>query len=208
MRRSPHGGRWRRHPEAEVSMPEALLWAMTILLAVAAGWAWNSWRHRVASRRPGSGTTARTGGRRPAPPRPRGTSEPAAKPGARGSDRPATRPGSRGTDRGAGAPAPGEIWWAEVPYADGTGSKVRPCLVLRVDSRSADVLKITSQDKSDRDDHVPIPTRAWDPDAEHDSYLSLTEPTRISPDAFADRAGNCDANLWRRVRSLHHLPTR
>ncbi|MEU1396994.1 hypothetical protein ABZ403_13165, partial [Micromonospora zamorensis] len=40
--------------EAEVRMPEALLWAVAILLAVAAGWAWNSWRHRVANRRPGT----------------------------------------------------------------------------------------------------------------------------------------------------------
>ncbi|SCE76927.1 PemK-like, MazF-like toxin of type II toxin-antitoxin system [Micromonospora coriariae] len=179
-------------------MPEALLWAVAILLAVAAGWAWNGWRHRVADRRSGSrpGRGPATGGRRPAPPRPRSA------------DRPATRPRSRGADRRAGTPAPGEIWWADVPYADGSGSKVRPCLVLRADSRGADVLKITSQDKSDRDDHVRIPTRDWDPGAEHDSYLSLTEPSRITSAAFADRAGTCDADLWRSVRSLHHLPTR
>ncbi|RLP92581.1 type II toxin-antitoxin system PemK/MazF family toxin, partial [Micromonospora sp. CV4] len=40
-------------------MPEALLWAAAILLAVAAGWTWNGWRHRVANRRSGNrpGTT-------------------------------------------------------------------------------------------------------------------------------------------------------
>ncbi|MET8120648.1 type II toxin-antitoxin system PemK/MazF family toxin [Micromonospora sp. NPDC005189] len=180
-------------------MPEALLWAGAILLAVTAGWAWNSWRHRVATRRSGTrsdrGATTRTGGRRPAPPRPRGA------------DRPSAKPRPRDTDRVAGTPAPGEIWWADVPYADGSGSKVRPCLVLRADSRGADVLKITSQDKSDRDDHVRIPTRDWDPDAEHDSYLSLTEPIHIRSAAFADRAGRCDATLWQKVRSLRHLPT-
>ncbi|SCF31178.1 type II toxin-antitoxin system PemK/MazF family toxin [Micromonospora chokoriensis] len=183
-------------------MPEALLWAVAILLAVAAGWAWNSWRHRVSTRPPGTrpdrtapDRTApdRAGGRRPAPPRPRNT------------DRPA-KPRPRDSDR-HDAPAPGEIWWADVPYADGTGSKVRPCLVLRADSRGADVLKITSQDKSDRDDHVRIPTRDWDPGAEHDSYLSLTEPVRLSSAAFADHAGRCDADLWKKVRSLRHLPT-
>ncbi|MEU7585273.1 type II toxin-antitoxin system PemK/MazF family toxin [Micromonospora sp. NPDC049230] len=179
-------------------MREALLWAVAILLAVGAGWAWNSWRHRVSTRpsgpRPDRRATGGTGGRRPTPPRPRGT------------DRPGAKPRSRDTDR-RDAPAPGEIWWADVPYADGSGSKVRPCLVLRADSRGADVLKITSQDKSDRDDHVRIPTRDWDPGAEHDSYLSLTEPIRLSSAAFADRAGRCDADLWRRVRSLRHLPT-
>ncbi|MGC4855867.1 type II toxin-antitoxin system PemK/MazF family toxin [Micromonospora sp. DT4] len=195
-------------------MNEALLWAVAILLAVAAGWAWNSWRHRAATRRstdrrwtggrsndgrsndrPGRGATTGVGGRRPAAPRPRGT------------DRPAGTTRSRETDRAADTPAAGEIWWADVPYVDGSGSKVRPCLVLRVDSRGADVLKITSQDKSDRDDHVRIPTREWDADAEHDSYLSLTEPIRISSADFADRAGRCDADLWRKVRSLRHLPT-
>ncbi|MFG1883477.1 type II toxin-antitoxin system PemK/MazF family toxin [Micromonospora sp. NPDC049102] len=185
-------------------MNEALLWAVAILLAVAAGWAWNSWRHRAATRRstdrrstdrPGRGAATGGGGRRPAPPRPRGT------------DRPAGTTRSRQTDRAADAPAAGEIWWADVPYVDGSGSKVRPCLVLRVDSRGADVLKITSQDKSDRDDHVRIPTREWDADAEHDSYLSLTEPVWVSLADFADRAGRCDADLWRKVRSLRHLPT-
>ncbi|HEY1176855.1 MAG TPA: hypothetical protein VGF17_11915, partial [Phytomonospora sp.] len=34
------------------------------------------------------------------------------------------------TSPSAGGPAPGEIWWADVPFEDGTGSKVRPCLVL------------------------------------------------------------------------------
>ncbi|WP_330464059.1 type II toxin-antitoxin system PemK/MazF family toxin [Micromonospora zamorensis] len=182
--------------EAEVRMPEALLWAVAILLAVAAGWAWNSWRHRVANRRPGTrpGRGGRPG-RRSTAPRPRGA------------DRPATKTRSRDTGRPAGAPAPGDIWWADVPYADGTGSKVRPCLVLRADSRGADVLKITSQDKSDRDDHVRIPTRDWDPGAEHDSYLSLTEPIRLNSAAFEDHAGRCDADLWKKVRSLRHLPT-
>jgi mRNA-degrading endonuclease toxin of MazEF toxin-antitoxin module len=181
-------------------MPEALLWAAAILLAVTAGWAWNSWRHRAAGRRtvtrPDRGGRSRPPGRRGAPPRPRA------------GERPAGKPRTRGADRATDSPAPGEIWWADVPYADGTGSKVRPCLVLRTDSRGADVLKITSQDKSDRDDHVRIPTRDWDPGADHDSYLSLTEPVRIGAAAFADRAGTCDADLWHRVRSLHHLPTR
>ncbi|WP_433285856.1 hypothetical protein [Micromonospora sp. CA-244673] len=92
-----------------------------------------------------------------------------------------------------------------MPYADGTGSKVRPCLVLRVDGRDADVLKITSQDKSDRDDHLPIPTRSWDPDADHDSYLDISEPIPVPLAAFEDRAGACDPDLWRGIRRLPHL---
>jgi hypothetical protein len=92
-----------------------------------------------------------------------------------------------------------------VPYEDGTGSKVRPCLVLRTGRYGADVLKITSQDKSNRTDHVRIPTRAWDPGADHDSYLDLTDPIRVVPAAFADRAGTCESRLWREVQTLHAL---
>lgn len=94
-----------------------------------------------------------------------------------------------------------------MPYADGTGSKVRPCLVLRVDGRDAEVLKITSQDKSDRDDHLPIPTRGWDPDADHDSFLDISEPIPLPVTAFEDRAGACDPDVWRGVRRLPHLTT-
>jgi hypothetical protein len=92
-----------------------------------------------------------------------------------------------------------------VPYEDGTGSKVRPCLVLRTRRYGAEVLKITSQDKSNRTDHVRIPTRAWDPGADHDSYLDLTDPIQVAAAAFEDRAGTCEPRLWREVRILHDL---
>ena len=79
--------------------------------------------------------------------------------------------------------------------------------MLRADSRGADVLKITSQDKSDRDDHVRIPTRDWDPGAEHDSYLSLTEPIRLNSAAFETTPGAATPTCGEEVRSLRHLPT-
>ncbi|NES28622.1 type II toxin-antitoxin system PemK/MazF family toxin [Micromonospora terminaliae] len=164
-------------------MRDGLLWAAVIVACVAAGWLWGEWRRRAADRSAEAGRSAgRQDGRTGAPPRPRDA---------------ARAPAS--------APRPGEIWWADVPYADGTGSKVRPCLVLRVDGRDADVLKITSQDKSNRDDHLPIPTRSWDPDADHDSYLDISEPIPVPLAAFEDRAGACDPDLWRGIRRLPHL---
>ncbi|MFI6262383.1 type II toxin-antitoxin system PemK/MazF family toxin [Micromonospora sp. NPDC051006] len=169
-------------------MPEWLLWAAAIVLAVAAGWAWQDRRQRTARR-----DATRN--------RPAGRSAPTRGPGRAGAP-----PRPRAADRApAGAPRPGEIWWADVPYANGSGAKVRPCLVLRADARGADVFKITSQDKSDRDDHVPIPTRDWNPDADHDSYLDLSDPIRVALPAFEDRAGDCDPALWRRLRALPHL---
>jgi mRNA-degrading endonuclease toxin of MazEF toxin-antitoxin module len=103
------------------------------------------------------------------------------------------RPGPAGQPRG------GDIWWADVPYTDGTGSKVRPCLVLLRHRRGIVVLKITSQDKSHRRDHVLIPTKSWDPWARHDSYLNLGEPIIVRRDAFERRAGACDPAVLKRI---------
>ncbi|MCA2217288.1 type II toxin-antitoxin system PemK/MazF family toxin [Jidongwangia harbinensis] len=96
-------------------------------------------------------------------------------------------------------PRGGDIWWARVPYADGTGAKLRPCLVLRRRRQGVLVLKITSQDKSHRRDHILIPTRSWDPRARRDSYLNLGEPVLVRHDAFQRRAGRADRATLRRV---------
>jgi PemK-like, MazF-like toxin of type II toxin-antitoxin system len=102
-------------------------------------------------------------------------------------------------------PRPGEIWWADVPYEDGPGHKVRPCVVLRTYRGGAEVLKITSQDQSQRQDHVEIPTRTWDPDADHNSFLDLTGPLRVPFTSFDDRTGSLDAHIWQRVCELHEV---
>ncbi|MEU4482286.1 type II toxin-antitoxin system PemK/MazF family toxin [Micromonospora sp. NPDC023966] len=208
-------------------MRNGLLWAAVIVVCVAAGWLWGEWRRRAANRsaeagrragrrsgagdRSGRGSRSETDVRSGARPG-RGGTRPAGRPdGGRPDGEPVrgrTGAAPRPRDAGRGpatAPRPGEIWWADVPYADGTGSKVRPCLVLRVDGRDADVLKITSQDKSDRDDHLPIPTRSWDPDADHDSFLDVSEPIPVPLTAFEDRAGTCAPDLWRGIRRLPHL---
>jgi hypothetical protein len=98
---------------------------------------------------------------------------------------------------------PGEIWWADVPFEDGTGSKVRPCLILRYRWRGYEVLKITSQDQSRRQDHIQIATRHWDRNAERNSYLDLTGPIRVRESRVDNRAGALDAPTWAKVRKLH-----
>jgi hypothetical protein len=105
-------------------------------------------------------------------------------------------------------PQAGEIWWADIRYDDGIGSKVRPCLVLRAGRRHIEVLKITSQDKRHRRDHVRLPTRQWDPRAARDSSLDVTNPVRVPVAAFVRRAGDCDAKVWRGVRRLHGIGVR
>ncbi len=120
---------------------------------------------------------------------------------ARRASRPAVarRWGARWRARRASRPAPRDIWWADVPYADGAGSKVRPCLVLRRGWRGVTVLKITSQDKSRRRDHLPIPTRAWDRHARRDSWVNLGEPIVVPARAFERKVGTCEPGLWGRI---------
>ena len=98
---------------------------------------------------------------------------------------------------------PGEIWWADVPFEDGPGSKVRPCLVIKLRWNGYDVLKITSQDQSHRHDHVRIATRHWDRNATKDSYLDLSDPIRVR--ALDNQAGALDKATWRKVRKLHRV---
>ena len=108
----------------------------------------------------------------------------------------------------AGRPSSGDIWWADVPYARGRGSKLRPCLVVQRRPEGIVVLKITSQDKSHRRDHVLIPTRRWDARAHHDSYLNLGEPIVVRPAAFQRRAGAADLLTRHRVARYRNRTAR
>ena len=102
-------------------------------------------------------------------------------------------------------PTAGDIWWATVPYARGRGAKLRPCLVLLSRRDGIVVLKITSQDKSHRRDHVLIPTRGWDKRAGHDSYLNLGEPILVRPTAFQRRAGTASRSVRKIVSTRRGL---
>jgi hypothetical protein len=90
-----------------------------------------------------------------------------------------------------------------VPYRDGEGEKRRPALVLTGDGRSYTILKITSQDKRQRHDHVEIPTRTWDRRATYNSFLDLSAPFQLNRLDFANRAGVVDPATWQRVAQLH-----
>jgi hypothetical protein len=88
--------------------------------------------------------------------------------------------------RPAGAPAVGEVWFAEVPFEDGTGSKDRPVLVLSASGRSCEVARFTSQDKDDRRDHVRVPRGI--PGLPRASWLDL-RPLTLPSSAFRRRTG-------------------
>ncbi|NUV89222.1 type II toxin-antitoxin system PemK/MazF family toxin [Streptomyces sp. KAI-26] len=123
-----------------------------------------------------------------------------------GSTRPPSRP-SGPAGRGDGrTPRAGEVWWADVPYEDGPGSKDRPCLVLSVRGRgrgaTALVAKITSKDHGERPGVIPLPAGAVGDQRGRRSFLETDELREVRVGAFRRRVGVVDPGVWERVRGL------
>ncbi len=93
-------------------------------------------------------------------------------------------------------PAAGHVWIAWMPFDDDTGGKMRPCLVVRTFAHHAQVLKITSQDKSARPEYVRMPVSTWDPRAHHDSWMELYPLRDLPYTAFGKPAGVCPLDVW------------
>ena len=70
---------------------------------------------------------------------------------------------------------PGEVWFAMVPFEDGTGAKDRPVLVLAVSRRTCTVARLTSQDRGSRRNFVPVPRGLTG--LARASWISLRETT-------------------------------
>ncbi|MFI2366880.1 type II toxin-antitoxin system PemK/MazF family toxin [Streptomyces sp. NPDC018833] len=120
-----------------------------------------------------------------------------------GRRRPPARPGERG--RGGGPqrlPSPGEIWWADVPYEDGPGSKDRPCLVLSVRGRTVLVAKITSRYHDERPGVIALPPGAVGDAQGRPSYLETDELRDVRVGEFRRRVGTVDPTVWDQVRHL------
>ncbi|MFF8912150.1 type II toxin-antitoxin system PemK/MazF family toxin [Streptomyces sp. NPDC015032] len=130
--------------------------------------------------------------------------------GRRSGGRPGGRPGGRtrppaGPGRGPEPerrPRPGEIWWAEVPYEDGPGTKDRPCLVLSVRGDAALVVKITSKRHEERPGVIALPAGTVGDARERASFLETDELREVAVRGFRRRVGLVDAEVWERVRKL------
>ncbi|MET7490776.1 type II toxin-antitoxin system PemK/MazF family toxin [Streptomyces sp900116325] len=127
----------------------------------------------------------------------------------RGARRPDGRP--RGRTRPPGrtegprggperTPRPGEIWWAEVPYEDGPGSKDRPCLVLSVRDGAARVAKITSKRHEDRPGVIALPPGTVGDPQGRASFLETDELRDVAVRGFRRRVGVVDPGVWDQVR--------
>ncbi|MGW1281220.1 type II toxin-antitoxin system PemK/MazF family toxin [Streptomyces tsukubensis] len=115
---------------------------------------------------------------------------------------PERRPPSRPPVLRARRLRPGDIWWAEVPYEDGPGSKDRPCLVLSVSSTTARVAKITSRRSDTRPGVIPLPPGTVGDARDRPSYLETDELRDVRVSAFRRKAGTLPPELWGRVRHL------
>ncbi|MFF9339507.1 MULTISPECIES: type II toxin-antitoxin system PemK/MazF family toxin [unclassified Streptomyces] len=108
---------------------------------------------------------------------------------------PARKPGVR-------EPRAREIWWAEVPFEDGPGSKDRPCLVLAVRGDGALVAKITSKYHDERPGVIALPPGAVGDARGRPSFLETDELRDVPLADFRRRVGEADPVLWDRVRHL------
>lgn len=129
--------------------------------------------------------------------------------GGRGPARPGGRirppgraPERKRRPRPGAVPRPGEIWWADVPYEDGPGSKDRPCLVLSVRGGTAVVAKITSKHHEERPGVILLPPGAVGDARGRQSFLETDELRDVAVSGFRRKAGEVGPEVWGRVRGL------
>ncbi|WP_409471851.1 type II toxin-antitoxin system PemK/MazF family toxin [Streptomyces sp. HC307] len=111
-------------------------------------------------------------------------------------------PGRAERSRAAQRPRAAEIWWANVPYEDGPGTKDRPCLVLAVHGRRATVAKITSRFHDERAGVIPLPPGSVGDTQGRASFLETDELREVAVWDFRRRVGVVDPVLWDQVRHL------
>ncbi|MEV4946091.1 type II toxin-antitoxin system PemK/MazF family toxin [Streptomyces sp. NPDC053755] len=137
--------------------------------------------------------------------RDRGPASPSRRPPGRPSGprrSPAKRPGTAPAKAPGRVPRAGEIWWADVPYEDGPGSKDRPCLVLSLRGDQALVVKITSKYHDERPGVIALPPGAVGDAHGRPSFLETDELREVPVREFRRRVGTADPVVWDRVRHL------
>lgn len=106
----------------------------------------------------------------------------------RGSRRPSTRRTTRTQ------PLVGDVWWADVPFEDGTGSKDRPCVVVETHGLRPVVLYVTSTDKAGRPGWLAMPRQGWSPKP-GTSWLRTDRRVALDPHRMRRYAGPCPPSV-------------
>ncbi|GAA3827519.1 hypothetical protein ACFS5L_30540 [Streptomyces phyllanthi] len=109
-----------------------------------------------------------------------------------------------GFNGGRRRPAAGEVWLAMVPYRDSDTVDKHYCVIMRNRLRYAEVMQITSQDKSHRSDHIRMPNHGWNDGSDKEPYIEVGLPARRVPydDFISDKPkGRCPKSTWRELRA-------
>lgn len=89
----------------------------------------------------------------------------------------------------------GEVWFAMVPFRDGTGAKDRPVVVLGTAGRRCTVVRLTSQDQDGRPGYARSPEAL--PGLSARGWVDL-EPMELDRSALRRRTGTAGLTwlLW------------
>ncbi|MFF4396567.1 hypothetical protein [Streptomyces sp. NPDC001480] len=111
-------------------------------------------------------------------------------------------PGSLREER---LPRAGEIWLADVPLREDDSQTLQHyCVVVRNHPSYAEVMQITSKDKTGRRDFIPIPNDGWDY-TEYGHWLDVVLPPRRVPyDGFLKSTpqGDCPEETWQAITQI------
>lgn len=96
-----------------------------------------------------------------------------------------------------------EVWWATIPYSEGSGSKDRPCVVLSTSGRRVAVLMCTSKDKSGQQGYTQMPPHIWGARGKA-SWIKTDRRITIDREDLRRLQGRLGQHEWTDLR----LPTR
>ncbi|MFF4013978.1 hypothetical protein [Streptomyces sp. NPDC001843] len=112
------------------------------------------------------------------------------------------RPDTGGESR---RPRPGEIWLADVPKRENDSETLQHyCVIVRNRAAHAEVMQITSKDKTGRRDYIPFPNDGWDY-TEREHWLEVTLPPRRVPYGNFLKPtpqGDCPEAAWHTITRI------
>jgi hypothetical protein len=114
-----------------------------------------------------------------------------------------------GLAQGRRRPAPGEVWYAWVPFRDTDETREHYCVIMGTRLRYVEVLQITSKNKDHRPDHIRIPNHGWDESSGKDHWIEIgLAPRRVPYENFTGNRpkGRCPKATWRELQARRPAP--
>jgi hypothetical protein len=96
--------------------------------------------------------------------------------------------------------APGDVYWAEVPWSEGGGSKDRPVVVLRAWDDWVSVLKVTSQDHTAMGSQFELHGLGWNNSGKN-SFVDLSRSIPLHTSLLRRREGTLAPAIFAAILS-------